>query len=483
MGLSSRVHSWLLLLFGVAILGLSPGAAQADSKRCGDSLRKAYCDQLHCEAASSPAKACQVLNDIHRARAGFSILCDDRTVRLLGAFDESEAEVLNQELALFTEQTGIPVHVEGVNVEEEADKLIACGADGLFVPQAGLIKDLAAQGQLVDLSTFVNMEEVEADFSETLRETLTFDGGLYGMWTFLHPKSLIWYPVEAFEAKGYQVPTSWDELLDLSDQIVADGGRPWCMYFESGDATGWLLTDWIEDIVLRLPNGPEIYDRWTSHEVLFSDPPIREAFDHLGEILFTADYVFDPEHIATIPFVCAFFPMFGLPPDLFGEACLDVPVVANPPGCWLHRQGDFARFFTAESNVGVFSFPPFDPNLPHVEMGNGLAAVLTRDTPEGRAVFNYLLSRNFGEVVAANGGVLANRNVPAEWYQQSGAVSYAEQIRSALRSDGFRFDASDLMPFEVGAGSFWYYATQFALGASTDEVTAAIDASWPEAQP
>jgi len=478
------VRFWLFWSLIFSVVWLLP-TSQANAKRCAENLRKAYCHSLHCEAtaSSSHGRACQVLNDIYRAQAGFSIFCDDRTLRLVGPFGESEAAVQNQELARFTESTGIPVRVEGGNIEADLEKLLACGADGVFVPQTGMIAELASQGRLVDLSKFADMNQVNEDFSETLRKIVTINGGLYGVWTSLQTKSLIWYPVEAFAKAGYQVPQTWDELIALSDEIVADGGTPWCMYFESAESTGWLLTDWIEDIVLRLPGaGPGVYDDWVSHKVLFSDPPIKDAFARLGEILFTPDYVFDPENIATIPFFCAFVPMFGLQSDLFGDACLAVPELVNPPGCWLHRQAAFAIDFTAGSDVGYFPFPPFDPNLPSVQMGSGIVAIMTRDTPEGRALFNHFLGRSYGEVIAANGSVLANRNIPSEWYQQPGSALYAEQIRNALVDDGFRLDASDLMPFEVGGGSFWHYITQFALGASIDEATAAIDASWPAAQ-
>ena len=45
----------------------------------------------------------------------------------------------------------------------------------------------------------------------------------------------------------------------------------------------------------------------------------------------------------------------------------------------------------------------------------------------------------------------------------------------------FRFDASDLMPAAVGAGSFWTGMVDWiaANGENTDEVLQAIDDSWP----
>ena len=45
----------------------------------------------------------------------------------------------------------------------------------------------------------------------------------------------------------------------------------------------------------------------------------------------------------------------------------------------------------------------------------------------------------------------------------------------------FRFDGSDLMPGEVGAGSFWKGMTDWVSGAADlDTVLGEIDASWPQ---
>ena len=53
---------------------------------------------------------------------------------------------------------------------------------------------------------------------------------------------MVWYPKKAFDAKGYKVPETWDDLLALSDQIVKDGSTPWCVGFGSEGSTGWPAT-------------------------------------------------------------------------------------------------------------------------------------------------------------------------------------------------------------------------------------------------
>jgi hypothetical protein len=42
-----------------------------------------------------------------------------------------------------------------------------------------------------------------------------------------------------FEASGYEIPQSWDELMDLSTQMVSDGFTPFCFQWEDGFASGF----------------------------------------------------------------------------------------------------------------------------------------------------------------------------------------------------------------------------------------------------
>ena len=95
----------------------------------------------------------------------------------------------------------------------------------------------------------------------------TVDGKFYAAPLGANVKSFVWYSPQAFKDKGYEVPKTWAELLALSDKIAADNPgdevKPWCAGIESGDATGWPATDWIEDVMLRTA-GPETYDKWVN---------------------------------------------------------------------------------------------------------------------------------------------------------------------------------------------------------------------------
>jgi alpha-glucoside transport system substrate-binding protein len=86
-------------------------------------------------------------------------------------------------------------------------------------------------------------------------------------------KSLVWYVPENFEDAGYEVPQTMEDLKALTEQIVADGGTPWCIGLGSGGATGWPATDWVEDMMLRTQPA-DVYDQWVNHEIPFNDPAV-----------------------------------------------------------------------------------------------------------------------------------------------------------------------------------------------------------------
>ena len=135
-----------------------------------------------------------------------------------------------------------------------------------------------------------DIDELNAELGEDFVALGEFEGKHYGLPTNINLKSMVWYPKDDFDAAGYTVPETWDELIALSDQIVADGSTPWCVGFQSEGSTGWPATDWMEDIMLRTA-GPDVYDQWYKHEIPFDDPAVLAAGEKFGEVMFKDGYV------------------------------------------------------------------------------------------------------------------------------------------------------------------------------------------------
>jgi alpha-glucoside transport system substrate-binding protein len=390
-------------------------------------------------------------------------------VSMSGPFTEQDAVIFNSTIAAFEEATGIDIQYEG-SKEFEASITIRVQAndapDIVDFPQPGLMGTFARQGKIVPATDLVPEAWLAQNYLQSWRDMATVDGTQYGVWYRFNAKSLVWYPKAAFEASGYEIPTTWEELQALQDQIVADGDTPWCVGIESGAATGWPATDWTEEFMLRTTS-LENYDNWVTGDLPFSSPEVKNAIETFGGIWNDSAMVFG----GTPAIVTTFF----------GDA--PAPMFQDPPGCWLHKQGNFITSFFPEGKTygvdyGVFYLPGVDPayGKPFLVAGDVMSAF--RDRPEIRAVMQFFST---GEGIrgwlAAGGALGMQKDVELDWYGNPVELDIAVLVADAT---AVRFDASDLMPGEVGSGSFWKGMTDYFSGAQPlDTILPEIDASWP----
>ncbi|MEL6554919.1 MAG: ABC transporter substrate-binding protein [Cyanobacteria bacterium J06621_11] len=269
-----------------------------------------------------------------------------------------------------------------------------------------------------------------------------------------------------FEQNAYEIPQTWAELIALTEKVAAQGKTPWCIGLESGSATGWPGTDWIEDIMLRTA-GPEAYSQWIDHRLPFNSPQVLAAFNEFGKILLNPKYV------------------DGGAPSTVNTAFSDAPegLFTDPPKCYMHKQASFIEsFFEAgkapRSDYDIFTLPPIDEKFGTPVLVSGDAFGMFNDTPEARALMAYLITPTPHEIWAQLGGFISpHRQVSPEVYPN--AVSQKISLILA-NADVVRFDASDLMPSEVGTDSFWKGIIDFANGKPAETVVQEIDASWPQ---
>ncbi len=96
-------------------------------------------------------------------------------------------------------------------------------------------------------------------------------------------KTIIWYSPAQFDAFGYTVPTTFDDLNTLVEKMVADGNVPWSMGLESGDATGWTGSDFIQDLLLT-KQGPDYVNGIIDGSVAYDDQGVQDAYADLPEV-------------------------------------------------------------------------------------------------------------------------------------------------------------------------------------------------------
>jgi alpha-glucoside transport system substrate-binding protein len=390
-----------------------------------------------------------------------------------GPFVDADQVNFENSIKPFEDATGIDIQYVGSKEFEASITIRLDGGDAPDIadfPQPGLLNTAVKKGQVIDLSTVISPDWLAENYSKAWLEMSTMQAPsgpiTAGIWSRVNGKSLVFYPKKAFDAAGYVVPQTWDELMALTEQIASDGDTAWCIGIESGAATGWTMTDWIEDVMLRTTS-LENYDKWVAGELKFDSPEVKNALSYITKIWFNDKYVKGGRAaITTTAFSDAPAPMFD-----------------NPPQCWLHRQGNFiTSFFPKEAVAGVdydfFYLPPIDPAYGRPVLGAGDIYAMFNDRPEVRAVIQYFSTGDSVKGWVEAGGMISPHNDSnLDWYKDPVTRGVAEII---LAATSFRFDGSDLMPGAVGAGTFWKYMTDYVSG-SIDEETALkqIDASWP----
>jgi alpha-glucoside transport system substrate-binding protein len=389
-------------------------------------------------------------------------------------------------LADFAAATGIKINVDSIGSSHETvlRTRIAGGQppDLAMLAQPTPVLAYAADGKVIDVATFMDAKKLADEHPATIG-LVTQGENIWGIPYKADVKSTIWYPIKAFEAAGYTVPTTWDELIALSDKIVADGTNPWCVSAGGpGDATGWQITDWVEEVVLKT-KGLDYYNKWISHEIPFSDPGIKEAFDKVGQIFFTDKYVYGgPQAIINTDQKTPMDPMFDQ--DLAAPKCWmqKIPTWYGPDFFPDQRASGTPSKYVIGEDIGIFPFPTIDPAQTNAE-GSADTLMVLADRPEVRAVAEFLATpEGIQRWIETGSAISANASTPAEWYEGAYKLKVASEI--ANKAAGIGFDASDLMPAAVGAGTFWTKAVEWVNngGADTDAILKAIDDSWP-AQP
>jgi len=423
-----------------------------------------------------------ILSMIAVACGGSSL--EGEEVFITGALVGNDAAGFQQNFDSFTEETGIIVSFQGSdNFEQEIQIQMESGdtPDIALFPQPGGVVDAAQRGYLVALEDVgVDLDDYKANFSEYIVGLGTVDGIAYGGAHAFNLKSIVWYQPAEFEARGYSVPETWDEMIALADQIVSEGMNPFCFGMYSNGASGWLATDWMEDIMLRTGEGTVTYDKWVNHEIPFNDPVVQNAATLLSQIMHTEGYVVGgTDAIVSTYFGNAQDPMFEK--DANGN-----------PGCFMHRQASFITSFwpeAAQAGAGtettVFPFPAMDDGLPKAALGGGdMFAVFTEGNEAVNAVVEYMLSDNFFAAAAQrpdNSRIYGHVQFDSSLYSKDITRVLADAITGALAENAFRFDASDLMPPEVGAGSFWKEMMNLAVEGPgyVDTALDNIEKSWP----
>jgi alpha-glucoside transport system substrate-binding protein len=403
--------------------------------------------------------------DIFNLSGSFTVTGAIGVVNVLGVWGGTELENFQAMIAPWEEDTGNAMGFSGTrDLIAVLTARVAAGnpPDVAILPNPGQMVTLAADGHLVDLSSFLDAD-VLAQYAQGWIDLGTTNP-LTGIFMKAASKGTIWYNPKFFDAMGYTVPTTWDEMIALSDQMVVDGVAPWSVAVESGAASGWPATDWIGEILLH-ESGGEVYDQWVNHEIPWTDPAVKSAFEKFGQIVLTPGYV--PGGAIT-----------ALATNFVDGSYLPY---TTPPGAAMYYLGSFTEDFIAAQfpdlvpgeDYAFFPFPTIDPQFAGGVTGAADVVVAFNDNPATRSFIEYLASPEAQTIWAEIGGFISvNSAVSLDAYTELARLS-AEQLTGATV---FRFDADDQMPPPVQSAFWAGILAYLQTPADLDDILADIEA-------
>lgn len=389
------------------------------------------------------------------------------SVTVMAVWGGQELDAFMKMVEPFEKATGIEVQYEGTrDLPTLVTTRLEAGnpPDIVALTGIGMMKQLAEEGDLVNLANVLDMERMNNEYDQTWIDLGTYDEDLYGMYISADIKSLVWYNPKEFEAKGYEVPTNWEELEALEEEMIANGDTPWAIGLESGAASGWPGTDWVEDIMLRTA-GPQVYDQWVNHEIPWTDDRVKRAFEIFGEIAKDSDYT------------------YGAPNAVLATNFGDAPnaLFTDPPQAMMHRQASFITSFIKDNNpdlvagedFDIFTFPEIDEEHGTPVLGAASMFGMMNDTPEARAFMRYVSTAGAQSIFVSELGKLGiNKKISPNVYPDELTKQMASMLKNAST---FRFDGSDSMPGAVGSGAFWQGILDYVSGEDLDNVLEYIE--------
>jgi glucose/mannose transport system substrate-binding protein len=142
----------------------------------------------------------------------------------------------------------------------------------------GIIRDLAKQGLILDLTQFFEENGISKNFPPTVLQEVTVDGKIYKAPAGIHIDGMVYYNMDVAAKAGVD-PTKWASLDDMwkdFDKVKAAGFQP--LAVGSQDFQVGYLTH----ALIAAVAGPDIYNRFygpTVDSKVFDEPALRQALD------------------------------------------------------------------------------------------------------------------------------------------------------------------------------------------------------------
>ena len=343
--------------------------------------------------------------------------------------------------------------------------------DLAIIPNPQGVVNLGERGYLHSVSTALDDEVLTKNYSKHLQEITTSqkDNINYGVLFRLIPNSLIWYDVGKYERLGSPNFESFEDMISFTKQYSSFDNPLWCMDIESGASTGWIATNWLEDLILH-EYGPDLYDDWFKQIITSQNNEITLSILNIGKLIFDENAVYGGnQRIISKEFRNNY------------RNLLDEDI-----SCVFSWSGHFASMYfpsnkSYEYDYDFFKFPSKSNKNAMVGIGDSL--VILNESNKSIEVFRSLVDDNFGQSWISkrdSAFISGNKNSNIEQIENKMLLKETLLVRNALNEDLFRYDASELMERRIGADHLLYALKKYiSLGSEfINEVTEELDSKY-----
>ena len=375
----------------------------------------------------------------------FSLFANDPPEVVIIGPEFHEQQYFVEELNLIANELGIKIKYEPVS---DAETFIIDNPNSsssiAIIPNPQGVVNLAERKLIYSLDdVLVDNNSIFNLYPNHLISIVSHEDSIYGGWTRLFPNSLIWYDISKFEQHNVKFE-SFETLLEGTKKIADNGTSPWCANSESAASTGWVQTNWMEDVLLT-KYGPEVYDEWSKLKINASNIKIFLSIKHIE------DFIFYDNHIYNGPGSITDKEFRNLPKVLLDDST----------ECFMSWSGHYFRYYIPEGyqylkDYAVTNIPKI--NFENSVVGIGDNIVLTKDNELSKIVISKILSKNFGEIWSSYQDtefISANQNFNKQIINNELTKFEYSIVHDALQKDLFRYDASEIMARSIGSNLLW----------------------------
>lgn len=141
-----------------------------------------------------------------------------------------------------------------------------------------LIGTWVAAERMLDLTPLFESEGWMDVFPQDLINLIGTENGIWSVPVNVHRSNVMWYIPDNLDEWGVEVPQSWDEFLEVAEEIEAQGVTPLSL------ATNWTVNHLWESVALGVL-GADKYDALWNGELSWTSAEAVEVWATLDEIL------------------------------------------------------------------------------------------------------------------------------------------------------------------------------------------------------